>query len=118
MVSLPKQIPLLECARIALEYYPTRAPRKASSPFEVGCYTASLLGGPAGEGLTERDAIEDLARVLRGQVAGEQLRPGSTAVSQALNAARLMDLDSLTNWLSEHADEAVLHESPTSNRGS
>ena len=108
----PEQLELVENARVEVEYDPMRPAPDAKQPGDVGCYAARLVGGPCGEGRTEQLALEALARALRSGTAGELPRPGVTAVSQALNAARSMDRDELIAWLAERARDAILYESP------
>jgi hypothetical protein len=108
-----QHLPLLESAWVDLEYHPTRRPLDADEHRPMGCYTARLCAGPSAEGSTDREAVEALARMLRSMVGGEALGPGVTAVGQALNAARLMGGDALTDWLAERVTGPPLLMDPT-----
>jgi hypothetical protein len=62
-----------------------------------------------GEGADTREAIIALARRLRAE-AKPGLTPGLTPLSQAMNAARLQDVDELAEWLHEHASEVLVED--------
>jgi hypothetical protein len=96
-----EQLSLAAGAAIELEYDPARRPVDPDGSAPLGCYAARLRGGPSAEGDSERAAVQALARELKRQVAGSALSPGVTPVGHAFNAARLMDLPGLVEWLEQ-----------------
>jgi len=106
------QLSLVETPRVVLEYHPARQPPDASGPFEHGTFSARLAGGdaPTAWGRGESLALTALAEDLRDFAAQREPVPALSALGQAIAAARRMPLDGLVRWLSEHAEDAVLHE--------